>query len=953
MCAGPARRGTGYLVTSQLVLTAAHVLAGVVSIRLRFNADQPGEWSAEGELTWSDPVLDVALIRIVDSSITPLGPAPAVAPVRFGRIAQPAECEALGFPRFKLREDATRPGADGRPSKYRDSHHAIGIATPWSNLREGTMEVNVRAPEYDPDPAHSPWEGMSGAAVWSGGYLIGVVGKHHRSDGLGTLSASRVDRWHSHLTASQVATLGELIARRTDGGGLGEVPTHEEAGAAVPRHQLPATTRAFTGRADELQHLIDLAASTSRTGAVVISAIDGMAGIGKTALAIHAAHRMSDHYPDGQLFLDLHGYTAGIQPTKAGDALEWFLRSLGVPPQQIPSKLDERAALYRDRLVGTKTLIILDNVSNEAQVRPLLPGSPECLVVITSRKRLSGLDDAYSLALDVLPEADAVTLFRAIAGPERVPVHDSGLAAIITLCGHVPLAIRIAAARLRHRPALTAQNLAQELREESTRLSALQDSERSVSAALDLSYQHLPSAAQHTFRYLGRIPGPDFDAYAVANLTDTDYDEARRSLETLLDYNLLTQHTPGRYRFHDLVRVYAQDLTTSSVAADARPATLCGDLDTISRADSRLLDYYLYTSQTADRRLDQRNPRTTTPVAVTAPRATPDLDTPDQAQTWFAAELRNLDAATQYAADHHHPARAVAQAAALAQYLHTHGPWTQAVTLHKIALAAAQRIGDRAGQANALTDLGIVQWFTGAYAQAHDTLTQALDLYRTLGDPLGQANALTELGIVMWLTGAYAQAHDTLTQALDLYRTLGDRLGQANALTQLGGVQRLTGAYAQAHDTLTQALDLYRVLSHRRGQANALTQLGGVQQLTGAYAQAHDTLTHALDLYRTLGDRGGEVEALNLYAVLISATSAPAQARNHHINALRLAREIDAHWDEANALDGIAGTYRSEGRTTEAKTYFRQALELYRSMGCAADVIRTQAALDGLANPMC
>ena len=216
MCAGPARRGTGYLVTSQLVLTAAHVLAGVVSIRLRFNADQPGEWSAEGELTWSDPVLDVALIRIVDSSITPLGPAPAVAPVRFGRIAQPAECEALGFPRFKLREDATSPGADGRPSKYRDSHHAIGIATPWSNLREGTLEVNVRAPEYDPDPAHSPWEGMSGAAVWSGGYLIGVVGKHHRSDGLGTLSASRVDRWHSHLTASQVATLGELIGLPTD-----------------------------------------------------------------------------------------------------------------------------------------------------------------------------------------------------------------------------------------------------------------------------------------------------------------------------------------------------------------------------------------------------------------------------------------------------------------------------------------------------------------------------------------------------------------------------------------------------------------------------------------------------------------------------------------------------------------------------------------------------------------
>jgi len=323
---------------------------------------------------------------------------------------------------------------------------------------------------------------------------------------------------------------------------------------------------------------------------VVISAIDGMAGVGKTALALHAAHRLAERFTDGQLFIDLRGHTQGQQPRSAAEALEWLLLALGVPPQRIPQDADERAALYRQRLAGSRTLIVLDNAANEAQIRPLLPGDAGCLVLVTSRRRLKGLDDASTLSLDVLPQADAVALLRSVAtrGHEHELMPDPLLAEIADLCGGLPLALRIAAALLRHRPAWSPEHLAALLRDQHQRLGTLFDGDRNLAAVFDLSYQNLGATHQRLFRRLGLLPGADVDAYAAAALADTDPSTATSLLEDLVDDNLLMQHTPGRYWMHDLLRLHARTLAGRD-PAHSRDSAL-----------ERLLNYYQHTAIRAD-----------------------------------------------------------------------------------------------------------------------------------------------------------------------------------------------------------------------------------------------------------------------------------------------------------------------------------------------------------------
>jgi DNA-binding SARP family transcriptional activator len=288
-----------------------------------------------------------------------------------------------------------------------------------------------------------------------------------------------------------------------------------------PRHQLPAATRAFTGREGELARLVDVCTSESGDSppnGAVVCAIDGMAGVGKTALAVHLAHRVAGRFPDGQLYIDMHGYSPDIAPRSAGEALDTFLRTLGTAPSEVPRDLEERAAFYRERLIGTKTLIVLDNAANEAQIQPLLPSATGCAVLITSRRRLRALDDAYSLSLEVPPASDAIALFRTVAGPGRTAGNDPALAEIIELCGRLPLAVRIAAALLRHRAAWSLDHLAQRLRDRPHRVAAFRDGTRDLSSVFDLSYESLPPDRQLLFRMLGLVPGSDIDAYGLIEL---------------------------------------------------------------------------------------------------------------------------------------------------------------------------------------------------------------------------------------------------------------------------------------------------------------------------------------------------------------------------------------------------------------------------------------------------
>jgi DNA-binding SARP family transcriptional activator len=351
------------------------------------------------------------------------------------------------------------------------------------------------------------------------------------------------------------------------------------AKGAAPR-QLPAVTRHFTGREEELDRLISLAGPglARLGGSVVIAAIDGMAGVGKTALAVQAAHYLAAQFPDGQLFIDLHGHASDREPRSPSEALDVFLRALGVSAHQVPAGAEERAALFRQRLDGTRTMIVLDNAASEAQVRPLLPGSAGCLVLVTSRRKLKGLDDADVLALGVLPQADAVALFRAVAGQDRDAAGDLGLAEaaeVVGLCGGLPLAVRIAATLLRHRPAWTPGDLARRLSDESARVGALSDGDRDLDTVLGLSYRNLTAAQRRMFRLLGLVPGPDVDALAAAALAGVEPTAAAGLLEGLADHNLLIEHAPDRYRLHDLIRLHARAL--ASDAADRYAVFSRGD----------------------------------------------------------------------------------------------------------------------------------------------------------------------------------------------------------------------------------------------------------------------------------------------------------------------------------------------------------------------------------------
>jgi DNA-binding SARP family transcriptional activator len=689
----------------------------------------------------------------------------------------------------------------------------------------------------------------------------------------------------------------------------------------VPR-QLPAAPGHFTGRRSELDLLAGLANKPDQAdgegGTVVISAIEGMAGIGKTALAVHAGHRLAGRFPDGQLFIDLHGYTKGHPPREPGQALDWLLRALGIAAQQIPEDTEARAALYRQRLAGTSTLIVLDNAVDEAQVRALLPGVPGCLVLVTSRRRLKGLDDARTLSLDLLSLADAVALLRTVAGPERALAGDRLLGEVAELCGRLPLALRIAGALLRHRPAWDLEHLAGLLRGRPERVRALSDGERDLGAVFDLSYAGLDEQHRLLFRRLGLVPGPDADAYAAAALLECDPGDATRLLEDLVDHNLLIAHAPGRYRLHDLLRAYARALAGQDPAERNRAA-----LD-------RLLHYYAHTAQGASIPL-ARFPR---PAADgPAPAHAPALADPDAARGWLRTERENLEAACGHARVSALDGHLIALASGLAEILRSDGPLARALDLHQAAADIAGRGGRPATYANALIDLGTARRMTGNLSGAAESFTQALEIYREAGDRNGQASALAILGGVQFLTADLPAAARHLGQALEIYRATGDLNGQAAVLTYFWRVRQLTGDISGAAEDLSQALEIYRAIGHRNGEAAALAGLGIVRQVTGDLRGAGEDLTRALEIYRAIGDLNNQASALNDLGVVRRMTGDLPGADDAHARALEIYRAIGHRNGEAAVLAESGRVRQLTGDLPGAAEALSRALEVFRQTG--------------------
>jgi tetratricopeptide (TPR) repeat protein/transcriptional regulator with XRE-family HTH domain len=727
-------------------------------------------------------------------------------------------------------------------------------------------------------------------------------------------------------TASAPATASTPAVPATDSASTAHVAAVSNRHGDQPRpRQLPAGTALFTGRDREIEHLSALAERTMTStvpGVAVISAIDGMGGVGKTALALHAAHRLAERFPDGQLFVDLYGFTREGPPRDPGDALAELLGALGVPPGRIPAQPQARAALYRDHLAGTRTLVVLDNAWDEAQVRPLLPASAGCLVLVTSRKRLKALDDAVPLPLDMLPPDEAVALLRRSAHARREPADEAQWERVAELCGRLPLALVIAGAVLR--TGGEAWNLARLIdrlapRSADGELTGYTDETRSVAAVFDLSYQRLSDHEQLLFRRLGLLPGPEIDAYAAAALLDTDPGSADLLVQRLADQSLLTGISPGRYRLHDLIRAHARTLGTAHDSEPERATAL-----------DRLLDYYAHTAQRASIPIARQPPPAPTGPA---PAYAPDLPSAEAARTWLRVEYRNLEAAYTHAdaraADRH----TIALAAGLAELLFTEGPWTRAIEIHQTAAEAAGRRSELAAQAAALNNLGRVRCLAGGLSGAAEDLTRALEIYRKTGDRRGEAAALNNLGRVWLLAGERTEAADVYALALEICREIGNRLGEAIALNNLGQLRHSTGDHPAAAKATARALEIYRQIDDRRGEAAALNNLGRIMYITGDYPAALDIQAQALEIHRQIGDRPGEANTLNYLGQARTITGDYAGAAQAQAQALQLYRTIGNRLGEANVLAGLGRVRYVTGDFPGAGEAQAAALNIYRQMG--------------------
>jgi tetratricopeptide (TPR) repeat protein len=619
------------------------------------------------------------------------------------------------------------------------------------------------------------------------------------------------------------------------------------------------------------------------------------------------------------LFVRLHAHTPGHRPVRAGDALKALLREIGVDPGQIPRSLGGRERLWRDRLAGKRVLLLLDDAASHRQVHPLIPGTAGCGVMVTSRRRLAALEGAVPVPLDVMRPDQADLLFNRLCG--RAGSDPEATARLMQLAGHLPLAIRLLAGRLRHHPSWTVGHLAGELAAARDRSVAIGASDESVSAAFALSYNRLPGHRQRFFRYLGLHPGTDIDAYLAAALSGLDLEGARGELDALFSDHLIDEPSRGRYRFHDLIGDFARALARVSAPQDHAAAI------------ERLMNYYLHTAQAADQHLSMHARDTPGPPPAPPDLVVPSLTGAEDAAAWMSAERTNLHAAADYAWTNGSFGYVIGISAAMNGYLRVHGHWHEAVTLHSIALTAARRQGDTQAEASALVDLGTVQYQTGDFPAAAASLDQALRLFDAASDRLGYAKALLERGYVLRLTGDSRTAVVSFSEALDIYRALGNRNGQANALNDLGYAQILTDDFPSATLSLSEAIDLYRAAGNDNGQANALNYLGVVQYQTGDHRAAFASQREALRLYRALGNRNGQANALNYLGRSYFDAGRFRAASVSFAEALALYRLVGNRLGEANALRDFSRIQQAAGEIRAATATADQALELHRSLG--------------------
>ncbi|WP_284744718.1 tetratricopeptide repeat protein [Amycolatopsis sp. RTGN1] len=709
------------------------------------------------------------------------------------------------------------------------------------------------------------------------------------------------------------------------------VLTGEIRAAAQVRVQdaLPPDLPGFTGRATELGRLRTGLRHSAVTGEpVVISAI---AGAGKTQLAVHAGHLLvRDELVDRVLFVNLRGFhpDPAQPPAEPAAVLDGLLRTLGVSGRQIPYDLSARSAVYRDRLAGTRTLVVLDNAADADQVDPLLPRTAGCPVLVTSRRDLADLTAATRLAVDVFtPGESAAFLTQATTG---VPAggDPQALDRIARRCGHLPLALGLVTGHIRGTPGWTLTDHADRLdeRHHQRRLDA------GVELAFDLSYQHLPADGQRLLRLSALHPGQDLDDHAAAAVAGSDLPTAQALLRLLCRDHLVQEDAPGRYTMHDLVRAYATGRAGDEDPPPERHAAL-----------TRLFDFYLATAAIAVDTLypaeAHRRPRVPAPGTPC-----PELTDSGTALAWLDTERPTLVAVTAHTAGAGWPAHTAQLSATLSPHLASRSV-TDALAVHGYALHAARHTGDPTGQAHALTCLGFAQALLSRYGPAAEHLREALHLFRETGDPAEQARTLASLGAVEERLGRYQSATEHLQEALTLCGKSGDSAGKAFALNCLGVVETCLGRYAAAADHHEQALTLCRQGDDHSGEAGALRGLGIVEVRLGRYRQAADHLRRALARYRQLGARVGEARTLDSLGTLHTRLGLLAEAIELHREALAVFRVTGDRDGEAWAFNGLGEAAHAAGDHADATAHHTAAHVIAADTGGRDQQARAHAGL--------
>jgi DNA-binding SARP family transcriptional activator len=701
-----------------------------------------------------------------------------------------------------------------------------------------------------------------------------------------------------------------------------------DAGTPVPA-QLPPAVAGFAGRDSDLAELDALRARQAPGGPIVV--ITGMAGVGKTALAVHWAHRHRDDFPDGQLYVNLAGY-APAPPLPPERALAGFLRALGVPAERIPPEVDEAAALYRSLLADRRVLVVLDNARSPDQVRPLLPGGAGCLTVITSRDRLGGLavrEGARPLPLGVLRPGEALAVLAAVLGAGRVGADPDAAADVAALCACLPLALRVAAAHLTRHARQPLGGLAAELRE-GNRLSVLSvagDEQSAVRASFDLSYAALRPAARRMFLLAGLSPGGDLSTQAAAALAAVPAEAAREVLADLTEAHLMDEDVPGRFGMHDLLRLYARDRARAELGAPEREAAI-----------GRLCDFCLRAATAAARVLYPNMQRLPLPARLEDPDGDTGIAFAGHADAldWLETERANLVTTVTWAAGHGPREAAWLIADAMRGYFWMRRYAADWLAVAEAGLAAAGgQEDDREPRAMAAAHISLAQaqrWLT-RYDAAADHLERAAALAERAGWQQGAAAAFGSLANVYRDQGRMTESAGNHRRALEIYRATGGRGGEATSLVNLGNVLLETGNAADAVAHLEKALAIHREIGARAAEGNVLNSLGCARLIQGAPEAAQRYFDAALAVHRECGSLEGEADDLSNMAELHIDTGHLERARELAMASLALARESGERRVEIDANNALGTTARQAGDLATAFRHHQEALKFAAEAG--------------------